>query len=80
MLLNQMRPNGGPQLRRAISIHAEGIRLLEKHAGRAVSCKACYALRNIKSFNVSRYGEQDHYDKQDRRQNNPRSYSLLFTC
>src|SRR5688500_17054641 len=39
LFANKRTSNAGLQLRRAISIHAERIRLLEKHA-RAVSCKA----------------------------------------
>src|SRR5687768_15704690 len=46
-----MRHNDGLQLRRAISIQAEGKKLLEKHAYRAVSCKAllCRPRKSYKS-------------------------------
>jgi hypothetical protein len=42
-------PNAGLQLRRAISIHAEGIRLFEKHAIAPSAARLCYAAR-LKEF------------------------------
>ena len=40
-------PNAGLQLRRAISIQAEGIRLLEKHAIAPSAARLCYAARYV---------------------------------
>jgi hypothetical protein len=39
--------NDGLQLRRAISIQAEGTRLLEKHAIAPSAARLCYAPRNV---------------------------------
>jgi len=40
-------PNAGLQLRRAISIQAEGIRLLEKHAIAPSAARLCCAARSL---------------------------------
>jgi hypothetical protein len=42
-MVSQKRHNGGLQLRRTISIQAEGKKLLEKHAIAPSAARLCYA-------------------------------------
>jgi hypothetical protein len=51
--LQVVPPNAGLQLRRAISIQAEGRKLLEKHAIAPSAARLCYARRKM-NFNAKK--------------------------